>query len=219
MRRPIFARLVLIATIVGLSVVPLPANAAGGVATDKVVSTHQSSSSTTVVSPAFTTSQSGELLVAFVATDGPAATGSQQFTSVTGGGLTWRLRQRTNVQYGTAEVWQAASSGILTNATVTARTCRFVPGVHHGRHLHRRGHGHRRSGRGRQRSHGSAHRSGLRQPAPVPGSGAWEMTGAGLSPAPSEAVKPKSMSSLPAAVTRSGRNAKPCPAQRRRHRP
>ena len=120
MRRPIFARLVLIASIVGFSVVPLPAKAAGGLATDKVVSTHQSAFSRTVVSPAFTTSQSNELLVAFVSADGPAATGSQQFTSVTGGGLTWRLRKRTNLQYGTAEIWQAVSTGILTNARVTA---------------------------------------------------------------------------------------------------
>ena len=120
MRRLIFARLVLIASIVGLSLVPLPAKAAGGVATDKVVSAHQSSFSRTVVSPAFSTSQTNELLVAFVSADGPAATGSQQFTSVTGGGLTWRLRKRTNVQFGTAEIWQAVSSGILTNARVTA---------------------------------------------------------------------------------------------------
>ena len=123
MRRNVFARLVSIATVAALGFVPvisLPASAAGGLATDKVVSTHQSSPSTTVVSPTFTTNQSGELLLAFVTADGPAATASQQFTSVTGGGLTWRLRKRTNVQYGTAEVWQAAASGILTNAAVTA---------------------------------------------------------------------------------------------------
>ncbi|MDF9750497.1 hypothetical protein M2428_001948 [Arthrobacter sp. ES3-54] len=120
MRRPIFPRLVLIATIVGLSLVPLPAKAAGGVATDKVVSAHQASLSRTVTSPAFTTSQTKELLVAFVTSDGRAETGAQQFTSVTGGGLTWRLRKRTNVQFGTAEIWQAVSSGILTNARVTA---------------------------------------------------------------------------------------------------
>ena len=74
MRRPIFVRLVLIAAILGFSLVPLPAQAAGGLATDKVVSTHQSSPSRTVVSPAFTTSQPNELLVAFVTADGPAAT-------------------------------------------------------------------------------------------------------------------------------------------------
>lgn len=115
--------LVSIATVVALGFLSLPsppAHAAGGLATDTVVSTHQSTASTSVVSPVFTTSQGGELVIAFVTTDGPATAGSQQFSSVTGGGLTWRLRQRTNVQYGTAEVWQAAAVGILTNATVTA---------------------------------------------------------------------------------------------------
>jgi chitodextrinase len=123
MRQSVFVRLVSIASVVSLcfvALLSLPAKAAGGLATDKVVSTHQSTPSATVVSPAFTTSQSAELLLAFVTTDGPAASGSQQFSSVTGGGLTWRLRQRTNIQYGTAEVWQAVASGILTNATVTA---------------------------------------------------------------------------------------------------
>ena len=120
MRRPFISRLVLITTIIGFSLVPLPAEAAGGVATDKVVSAHQSSFSRSVVSPAFTTTQSRELLIAFVTSDGPAVSRSQQFTSVTGGGLTWRLRKRTNVQYGTAEIWQAVSSSILTNVRVTA---------------------------------------------------------------------------------------------------
>ncbi|WP_208711209.1 galactose oxidase-like domain-containing protein [Sinomonas sp. R1AF57] len=97
-----------------------PASAASPFGVDKVVSTHQSSPSTRVVSPAFTTSQANELLVAFVASDGPKAGGAQSFSTVTGGGLTWRLRQRTNAQSGTAEVWQAAASSVLTNATVTA---------------------------------------------------------------------------------------------------
>ncbi|WP_267278202.1 galactose oxidase-like domain-containing protein [Arthrobacter sp. CDRTa11] len=100
-------------------ILPPPANAAG-LAIDKVVSRHQASPSRSIVSPAFTTSQAGELLIAFVSADGPAVSRGQQFTAVTGGGLTWRLRQRTNVQYGTAEVWQAVATGILTNARITA---------------------------------------------------------------------------------------------------
>jgi len=40
--------------------------------------------------------------------------------SVTGGGLTWTLRVRTNSRAGTAEVWQAVAPSPLTNATVTA---------------------------------------------------------------------------------------------------
>ena len=100
-------------------ILPPPASAAG-LAVDKVVSTHQSAPSTSIVSPTFTTTQPGELVVAFVSADGPAVSRGQQFTAVTGGGLSWRLRQRTNLQYGTAEIWQAVASGILTNARVTA---------------------------------------------------------------------------------------------------
>jgi hypothetical protein len=58
--------------------------------------------------------------VAFLASDGPSTAGSQSFTSVTGGGLTWRLRQRTNARAGTAEIWQAAAPGALNNVVVTA---------------------------------------------------------------------------------------------------
>ncbi|HJV98506.1 MAG TPA: galactose oxidase-like domain-containing protein [Arthrobacter sp.] len=102
------------------SVVLAPLASAAGLAMDKVVSTHQSSPSVSIVSPAFTTAQAGELIIAFVSADGPAVSRGQQFTSVTGGGLSWRLRQRTNLQYGTAEIWQAVASVVLTNAKVTA---------------------------------------------------------------------------------------------------
>lgn len=84
---------------------------------DKVVSTHQTSSTTTVTSPAFSTAQSNELLLAFVASDGPQG---QTISSVTGAGLTWTLRQRTNTQSGTAEIWQAVAPNVLTNVSVTA---------------------------------------------------------------------------------------------------
>ena len=47
-------------------------------------------------------------------------TTSQSFTAVTGGGLTWRLRQRTNAQLGTAEIWQAVAASPVTGAVVTA---------------------------------------------------------------------------------------------------
>src|SRR2546427_2858253 len=75
---------------------------AAGLALDKVVSAH-STGSTNVTSPAFTTTQSNELLVAFVTSDGNSSGGSQSFSGITGGSLTWRLRQRTNTQAGTAE--------------------------------------------------------------------------------------------------------------------
>ncbi|HSX00856.1 MAG TPA: Ig-like domain-containing protein, partial [Candidatus Saccharimonas sp.] len=92
------------------------AQAAGGLVIDKLVSAHATTKATSVTSPAFTTSQGGELLVAFLATDGPGT--AQTFSSVTGGGLTWRLRQRTNAQRGTAEIWQAVAPSVVTNATV-----------------------------------------------------------------------------------------------------
>ncbi|HZC73480.1 MAG TPA: Ig-like domain-containing protein [Jatrophihabitans sp.] len=92
------------------------AAAAGGLQLDKLVSGHATTKSTSVTSPAFTTSQAGELLVAFLESDGPGS--AQTFSAVTGGGLTWRLRQRANTQRGTAEIWQATATGVLTNATV-----------------------------------------------------------------------------------------------------
>ena len=118
---------VTLAALFGLLLVALPgapgarpAIAAGALATDVVVSGHQTTDSTTVTSPVFSTAQSGELLLAFLASDGPATSGSQSFSAVSGGGLTWQLRKRVNAQYGTAEIWQAVAAAAISNATVTA---------------------------------------------------------------------------------------------------
>jgi fibronectin type 3 domain-containing protein len=78
------------------------------------------SGGSSVSSTAFSTSQANELLVAFVSADGPSRAAGQSFTGITGGGLTWRLRQRTNAQYGTAEIWTAAAPAALSHVTVTA---------------------------------------------------------------------------------------------------
>ena len=94
--------------------------AAATLAIDKTVSTHQTKTSASISSPALTTAAPGELLLAFVASDGPASGGTQTISKVSGGGLTWRLRQRANSQAGTAEIWAADAPAILTNATVTA---------------------------------------------------------------------------------------------------
>lgn len=104
-----------------LSLLPAAAPAAAAVplATDRIVSTHQSTPSTRIVSPAFTTSQPNELLIAFVMSDGPQSSAAA-FSSVVGGGLSWRLRERTNARPGTTEIWQAVAPTVLTNATVTA---------------------------------------------------------------------------------------------------
>src|SRR4051812_36935951 len=109
----------LLVSVAAAMVQAAPTVAAGVLGIDKLVSSHATSPSTSVTSPTFTTSQAGELLVAFVAADGPN-TPTQTFTSVTGAGLTWRLRQRTNSQLGTAEIWQAVATSVVSNATVKA---------------------------------------------------------------------------------------------------
>ncbi len=78
-----------------------------------------STASTTVSTPAFATSAGSELLLAFVATDGPSG-GTIQVNSVSGGGLTWSLVKRTNAQHGTAEIWRAFATNSLASAVVTA---------------------------------------------------------------------------------------------------
>jgi hypothetical protein len=66
----------------------------------------------------FSTSVPYDLLLAFASSDGPS-TGAQTL-GVSGAGLTWTLVQRANTQTGTAEIWKATATGLLTNVTVTA---------------------------------------------------------------------------------------------------
>jgi hypothetical protein len=82
---------------------------------DFMVSVDGAGSMTT---PSFTASVSNELLVAFVASDGPSSSG--QTATVSGGGLIWTLRQRSNHQKGTAEIWSANAPSAPFTATVTA---------------------------------------------------------------------------------------------------
>jgi len=97
-----------------------------GLAIDKSVSTDRSTSSSTIVSPAFTTTAGNELLLAFIAADAPSSGTNTAVTSVTGGGLTWALVRRTNTQLGTAEVWRTFAPAVLTNVTITATLSRSV---------------------------------------------------------------------------------------------
>ncbi|WP_374089793.1 N,N-dimethylformamidase beta subunit family domain-containing protein [Methylomicrobium lacus] len=71
----------------------------------------------TVTTPAFNTAGANELLLAFVASDGPNTSGGQTAT-VSGAGLTWTLVWRTNTRAGTSEVWRAFATSALSNATV-----------------------------------------------------------------------------------------------------
>jgi hypothetical protein len=92
-----------------------------------VVSSGESSAVDTVVfsdgpdrrvTPPFSTAAAGELLLAFVASDGPS--GIAQTATVSGAGLTWTLVRRANGQTGTSEIWSAIAPTQLTNVTVTA---------------------------------------------------------------------------------------------------
>jgi beta-lactam-binding protein with PASTA domain len=72
----------------------------------------------TQTTPAFGTSSAGELLVAFIGSDGPAS-GSQSVI-ISGAGLTWTQVSRASMQLGMVEIWTATAVNALTNATVTS---------------------------------------------------------------------------------------------------
>ncbi|HXI28219.1 MAG TPA: PASTA domain-containing protein, partial [Vicinamibacterales bacterium] len=69
--------------------------------------------------PAFSTTVPGEFLVAFAASDGPAAANAQTLT-IAGAGLTWTRRARAATQFGDAEIWTAPAPAVLTNVTVSS---------------------------------------------------------------------------------------------------
>ena len=87
---------------------------------------------------AVSTAQAGELVLAFVSSDGPS--GGGQTTTVSGGGLAWSLVRRTATQPGTTEVWKATAAAVLNGAIdpVGAVVRRLRPAPHGGR-LHRCG--------------------------------------------------------------------------------
>jgi hypothetical protein len=60
----------------------------------------------------------GELLLAFVGSDGPAL--SLQSMTVSGAGLAWKLVQRANRSRGDAEIWETVAPNVLTSGWVTA---------------------------------------------------------------------------------------------------
>ena len=81
----------------------------------------QASSSTTT---GISTTEPGDLILAFVASDGPSSGG--QTSKVSGGGLTWSLVKRERGQLGDAEVWQARASRVLNDGiTATVKDSGF----------------------------------------------------------------------------------------------
>jgi hypothetical protein len=86
---------------------------------DVVAAGDRFNAGSTIATSAFSTTAPNELLLAFVSSDGPAS-GGMTVTGVTGGGLTWALVRRTNVQLGDAEIWRAFAPTTLANVLVTA---------------------------------------------------------------------------------------------------
>ena len=68
------------------------------------------------LSVSVSTAAAGELLLAFVGSDGVGA----QTVTVSGAGLTWTLVKRTNAQNGDSEIWSARATAQLSAASVTA---------------------------------------------------------------------------------------------------
>jgi hypothetical protein len=87
----------------------------GSITIDRVVS---QTGESVITTPAFSTSQAGEVLLAFADSDGPSP-GAQALT-VAGAGLSWTLVQRADAQAGDAEIWTATAPGPLSNVTVSA---------------------------------------------------------------------------------------------------
>jgi hypothetical protein len=110
------------ATVNGANVtgINFTAATAQGLARDATVFKDQTTASTSVKSPAFSTASGNELLLAFIAADRVSVTSNTSVSNVTGGGVTWALVKRTNTQNGTAEIWRAFATAPLANATVTA---------------------------------------------------------------------------------------------------
>ena len=64
------------------------------------------------------TTARNNILVAFVAGCGPST--AHQTAQVTGGWLIWTFVGRTNTEHGTAEIWSARASGVVSASPVTA---------------------------------------------------------------------------------------------------
>ncbi len=94
---------------------------------DAIASGDQGSASTTVRTTRFSTTTANELLVAFVAADGPPPGGGKtRVTMISGAGLTWQLVARSNAKLGDSEIWSAVAPAVLTNVAVTATLNRSV---------------------------------------------------------------------------------------------
>ena len=97
----------------------------GAIGIDVTTSMDQGSAKNTISTSTFSTSSGNELLLAFISADSTASPNTT-VTQVAGGGLTWVLVERVNVQLGTAEIWRAFASSALSGVTVTATLSQAV---------------------------------------------------------------------------------------------
>jgi uncharacterized repeat protein (TIGR01451 family) len=95
------------------------------IAIDVTTSKDQSTASSTVVTPTFSTASGNELLLALIATDYLSGTNTT-VTGVSGAGLTWVLVLRTNTRSGTSEIWRAIATAPLSGVVVTATLSQSV---------------------------------------------------------------------------------------------
>ncbi len=92
---------------------------AGGAGTGKpVIDQSTNAFAKHAATASLSTTTAGDVLVAYVAGEGPS--GTKQTANVTGGGVTWTLVKRTNTQTGTAEVWTARAPALLNKAAITS---------------------------------------------------------------------------------------------------
>jgi hypothetical protein len=93
---------------------------------DATVFVDRPARTTTLAASGLTTTTGNQLLLAFIASDDNNGT-PMSVTGVIGGGVTWTLVRRTNVQRGTAEIWRAFAASTVTNATITATLSQSAP--------------------------------------------------------------------------------------------
>ena len=91
----------------------------GAISIDVRASGNGTTASTTVSTPLFSTTSANELLLAFVSTDYLSGSNTT-VQSITGGGLTWVLVKRSNVQSGSSEIWRAYAASPLSGVGITA---------------------------------------------------------------------------------------------------
>jgi uncharacterized protein (TIGR03437 family) len=79
----------------------------------------QRQASTTIASPAFSTTSGSQLLLALVAM-GPSRTSDPRTRRLSGGGLSWSRLSRASGSSGAVEIWSAWAAQPLTNVSVSA---------------------------------------------------------------------------------------------------